>query len=41
MFGWVNKDTGMRRFRESLIFVGRKNGRSFAVLKLGKIGRKL
>ena len=31
MFGWVNKDTGMRRFRESLIFVGRKNGKRFAV----------
>ena len=28
MFGWVNKDTGMRRFRESLIFVGRKNGKT-------------
>lgn len=27
MFGWVNKKTGMRRFRESLIFVGRKNGK--------------
>lgn len=28
MFGWVNKKTGMRRFRESLIFVGRKNGKT-------------
>lgn len=27
MFGWVNKKTGVRRFRESLIFVGRKNGK--------------
>lgn len=27
MFGWVNKKTGERRFRESLIFVGRKNGK--------------
>lgn len=29
MFGWVNKKTGERRFREALIFVGRKNGRMF------------
>lgn len=28
MFGWVNKFTGVRRFRESLIFVGRKNGKT-------------
>lgn len=28
MFGWVNRDTGMRRFRESLIFVSRKNGKT-------------
>lgn len=28
MFGWVNKKTGVRRFRESLIFVGRKNGKT-------------
>lgn len=27
MFGWVNKKTGVRRFRESLIFVARKNGK--------------
>lgn len=31
MFGWVHKDTGVRRFRESLIFLGRKNGKRFAV----------
>lgn len=28
MFGWVHKDTGVRRFREALIFVGRKNGKT-------------
>ena len=28
MFGWINKDTGIRRFRESLIFVGIKNGKT-------------
>lgn len=27
-YGWVHKDTGIRRFRESIIFVGRKNGKS-------------
>lgn len=31
LFGWVHKKTGIRRFREALIFLGRKNGRSFAV----------
>lgn len=28
MFGWVNKETGLRRFREALICVGRKNGKT-------------
>lgn len=28
MFGWVNKATGVRRYRESLIFVARKNGKT-------------
>lgn len=28
MFGWVHKNTGVRRFREALIFVGRKNGKT-------------
>lgn len=27
-YGWVHKDTGIRRFRESMIFVSRKNGKS-------------
>lgn len=27
IFGWVHKETGYRRFREALIFLGRKNGR--------------
>lgn len=27
IFGWVNKDTGLRRFREALVFLGRKNGK--------------
>lgn len=28
LFGWVHKDTGIRRFREGLVFVGRKNGKT-------------
>lgn len=31
LFGWVHKDTGLRRFKEGLIFVGRKNGKSTLV----------
>lgn len=28
LFGWVHKDTGIRRFREGLTFVSRKNGKT-------------
>lgn len=28
MFGWVHRDTGLRRFREGVVFVGRKNGKT-------------
>lgn len=28
LFGWVHKDAGIRRFREGLTFVGRKNGKT-------------
>lgn len=28
LFGWVHKETGLRRFREALIFLGRKNGKT-------------
>ncbi len=28
LYGWVHKDTGLRRFREGLIFVSRKNGKT-------------
>lgn len=31
LYGWVHKDTGLRRFKEGLIFVGRKNGKSTLV----------
>lgn len=28
MYGWVHRDTGIRRFREALTFVARKNGKT-------------
>jgi len=28
LFGWVHRDTGYRRFREGVMFVGRKNGKT-------------
>ncbi|HUW35373.1 MAG TPA: terminase large subunit, partial [Planctomycetota bacterium] len=28
LFGWVHRETGMRRYREALLFVARKNGKS-------------
>lgn len=28
LYGWVHKKTGIRRFREALIFLGRKNGKT-------------
>jgi len=28
LFGWVHKETRLRRFKEGLIFVGRKNGKT-------------
>lgn len=28
LFGWIHKDSGLRRFKEGLIFVGRKNGKT-------------
>lgn len=31
VYGWVHKDTGLRRFRKALIFVARKNGKSTMV----------
>ncbi|WP_396265865.1 terminase large subunit [Halobacillus shinanisalinarum] len=46
LYGWVHKDTEIRRFREGLIFIGRKNGKStmisgvsnYAVAKDGENG---
>lgn len=31
LYGWLHKDTGLRRFREALIFMSRKNGKSAMV----------
>ncbi|WP_258839393.1 terminase large subunit [Mechercharimyces sp. CAU 1602] len=31
LYGWVHKETGYRRFREGLIFIGRKNGKTTLV----------
>ncbi len=31
LYGWVHKETGLRRFNEGLIFVGKKNGKSAIV----------
>ncbi|MEC0242777.1 terminase large subunit [Paenibacillus dokdonensis] len=28
LYGWVHRDTGVRRFREGLIYIGRKNGKT-------------
>ncbi|KIV56942.1 terminase [Aneurinibacillus migulanus] len=28
LYGWVHRDTGVRRFREGLTFLGRKNGKT-------------
>ncbi|MDT2306336.1 terminase large subunit [Paenibacillus larvae] len=28
LYGWVHKETGLRRFTEGLIFIARKNGKN-------------
>ncbi|MBD1373723.1 terminase large subunit [Hazenella sp. IB182357] len=38
LYGWVHKETGLRRFKEGLIFVGRKNGKSTMVSGLANYG---
>jgi phage terminase large subunit-like protein len=38
LYGWVKEDTGLRRFKEGLIFVGRKNGKSTMVSGLANYG---
>ncbi|MEK3718859.1 terminase large subunit [Paenibacillus sp. FSL R7-0333] len=38
LYGWVHKNTGLRRFREGLIFMGRKNGKTALVSGLSLYG---
>lgn len=38
LYGWVHKNTVLRRFREGLIFVGRKNGKSTLVSGVANYG---
>lgn len=38
LFGWVHKETGLRRFKEGLIFVGRKNGKTTVISGVSVFG---
>lgn len=38
LFGWVNKETKLRRFKESVIFVGRKNGKTTLISGVANYG---
>nr|WP_276311466.1 terminase large subunit [Staphylococcus haemolyticus] len=38
LFGWVNKETKLRRFKEAVIFVGRKNGKTTTISGLANYG---
>lgn len=38
LFGWVHKDTRLRRFKEGLIFVGRKNGKTTVISGVSLFG---
>ena len=35
LFGFINKETGFRRFRETMFYVGRKNGKSTLLAGIG------
>ncbi len=35
IFGWIHKETGMRRFRKGSLYVGRKNGKSLLAAAIG------
>ena len=35
VFGWIDKETGLRRFREFALFVPRKNGKSLIAAAIG------
>lgn len=38
LYGWIHKETKARRFKEGLIFVGRKNGKSTMVSGIANFG---
>lgn len=38
LYGWVHKDTRLRRFKEGLIFIGRKNGKTTLLSGLSLYG---
>lgn len=38
LFGWVDKETRLRRFKEGVIFVGRKNGKTTLISGLTNYG---
>ncbi|MGH0939918.1 terminase large subunit [Bacillus mycoides] len=38
LFGWIHKETRIRRYKESLIFVGRKNGKTTIISGVANFG---
>ncbi|SUM32115.1 terminase large subunit [Staphylococcus gallinarum] len=38
LFGWVDKETKIRRFKEGVVFVGRKNGKTTLISGLTNYG---
>ena len=38
LFGWVHKETKLRRLKEALVFVGRKNGKTTTISGLANYG---
>lgn len=38
LFGWVHQETKLRRFKEALVFVGRKNGKTTTISGLANYG---
>ena len=38
LFGWVHKEKKLRRFKEALVFVGRKNGKTTTISGLANYG---
>lgn len=38
LFGWINEDDGLRRFKEGLVFVARKNGKTTLISGVANYG---